>query len=334
MNIKKGSKTAMFFDLLGVKETSLCKAFAFTLAKEPAAFCAVMRDVFGIKYANWQHDKSEINLETRYEDIGRTDIEIKFSNYHIIIEAKVGQNSVSKEQNEKYKDCFKSYEGTNKILCFVTENLSPNRDLNLKDVKVVYRSWSDIVEVLERIAKKTKGLIKDFLYYYEGAYKMQHIKEVLVQDLGLKSEIERFEDNHVYKCKPQVGTPLYFAPYFTKSAEGSRKDGIYCFAEVCGVVTGKANEIPEDLLKAFAKKYSDSKHEQEDIIQKWKNGLNGCNNSEENSYYFLGEFVNFNKPFRKDGGNKTGRGKGWIAAMISRNRCIPFKEFIRRMDDR
>lgn len=56
--------------------------------------------------------------------------------------------------------------------------------------------------------------------------------------------------------------------------------------------------------------------------------------SEENSYYFLGEFVNFKKPFRKDGGNKTGRGKGWIAAMISRNRCIPFKEFIRRMDDR
>ena len=49
---------------------------------------------------------------------------------------------------------------------------------------------------------------------------------------------------------------------------------------------------------------------------------------------FLGEFVNVNKPFRKDGGNKTGRGKGWIAAMISRNRCIPFKEFIRRMDDR
>lgn len=334
MNIKNGSKTAMFFDLLRIKETSLCKAFAFTLAKEPAAFCAVMRDVFGIKYANWQHDKSEINLETRYEDIGRTDIEIKFSNYHIIIEAKVGQNSVSKEQNEKYKDCFKSYEGTNKILCFVTENLSPNRDLNLKDVKVVYRSWSDIVEVLERIAKKPKGLIKDFLYYYEGAYKMQHVKEVLVQDLGLKSEIERFENNHVYKCKPQVGTPLYFAPYFTKSAEGSRKDGIYCFAEVCGVVTGKANEIPEDLLKAFAKKYSDSKHEQEDIIQKWKNGLNGCDSSEENSYYFLGEFVNFNKPFRKDGGNKTGRGKGWIAAMISRNRCIPFKEFIRRMDDR
>ena len=287
MNIKNGSKTAMFFDLLGIKETSLCKAFAFTLAKEPAAFCAVMRDVFGIKYANWQHDKSEINLETRYEDIGRTDIEIKFSNYHIIIEAKVGQNSVSKEQNEKYKDCFKSYEGTNKILCFVTENLSPNRDLNLKDVKVVYRSWSDIVEVLERIAKNPKGLIRDFLYYYEGAYKMQHVKEVLVQDLGLKSEIERFENNHVYKCKPQVGTPLYFAPYFTKSAEGSRKDGIYCFAEVCGVVTGKANEIPEDLLKAFAKKYSDSKHEQEDIIQKWKNGLNGCNNSEENSYYFF-----------------------------------------------
>lgn len=334
MNIKKGSKTAMFFDLLGVKETSLCKAFAFTLAKEPAAFCAVMRDVFGIKYANWYHEKSEVNLETRYEDIGRTDIEIKFSNYHIIIEAKVGQNSVSKEQNEKYKDCFKSDDGTNKILCFVTENLSSNRDLNLKDVKVVYRSWSDIVEVLERIAKKPKGLIKDFLYYYEGAYKMQHVKEVLVQDLGLKSEIERFENNHVYKCKPQVGTPLYFAPYFTKSAEGSRKDGIYCFAEVCGVVTGKANEIPEDLLKVFAKKYSELENEQEDIIKKWEKGLNGCDSSEENSYYFLGEFVNFNKPFRKDGGNKTGRGKGWIAAMISRNRCIPFKEFIRRMDDR
>ena len=44
-------------------------------------------------------------------------------------------------------------------------------------------------------------------------------------------------------------------------------------------------------------------------------------------------YLGWQRP-EKDGGNKTGRGKGWIAAMISRNRCIPFKEFIRRMDDR
>ena len=87
------------------------------------------------------------------------------------------------------------------------------------------------------------------------------------------------------------------------------------------------------LCKAFAFT-SELEQDQEKIIKTWKEGLNGCDDSEENSYYFLGEFVNFNKPFRKDKGIKKGRGKGWVAAQISKNRCIPFKEFIRRMDDR
>ncbi len=46
---------------------------------------------------------------------------------------------------------------------------------------------------------------------------------------------------------------------------------------------------------------------------------------------FLDDPVKLDRPLLKDGGNKKGRGKGWIAAMIPKNRCVTFEEFTRRM---
>jgi hypothetical protein len=34
---------------------------------------------------------------------------------------------------------------------------------------------------------------------------------------------------------------------------------------------------------------------------------------------------------KKDGTNKKGRGKNWIAALIPKNRCVTFEEFTKRL---
>ena len=69
-------------------------------------------------------------------------------------------------------------------------------------------------------------------------------------------------------------------------------------------------------------------------IPNWKKGIK-INNEKDKEYtfFFLGEILPLPKPIKKDGGIEKGRGKDWIAASVSKNRCIPFKEFIRRMAD-
>ena len=56
------------------------------------------------------------------------------------------------------------------------------------------------------------------------------------------------------------------------------------------------------------------------------------NHSKEiSTYYFLDDPVALGTPLLKDGGNKKGRGKNWVAAMIPKNRCVTFQEFTRRV---
>lgn len=339
MKIKENSQTITWLELLGTKETSLCKAFAFLIATDKNAFIAIMRDVFGIKKANYE--KSIIKLETQYEDIGgRTDIEIDIPGHHIILEAKIRNNRVGKEQNQKYVNCPQN---TNCVstLCFITENQDSN--VIIPGTQIIYRSWTDIIMALENISKEPTPEIKNFLDYYERIFKMQNVKEVLVRDISKETEINRFMDNKVYMCNPQFGTPLYFAPYFTKSVKGDKKDGIFYFAEVCGVITGNKDSM-EDIIKAakhedgplmlYAKKYNSDesdagKKARMEIIEKWVKGIETT--SDNKTYYFLGETIPLKHVFKKDTGINKGRGKGWIAAAIPQNRCIPFKEFMRRI---
>ena len=346
MKIKTNTFSISQFDLLGYKETSLCKAFAFLLAQDKQSFSAILRNIFNISHSTKYWNTANITIEDHYNNIGRTDIEIQLkTDHHIIIEAKIGKNHLKIDQNLKYPDCFDKVLHTNKKhLCFVTNDLSSNRIIkNQTDISIAYISWADIIYYLDRIKNKS-DILHQFLYYYDKGYKMKNTKEVLVQDLKHESEIKRFIKYGVYIRDAQIGTPLYFAPHFTKDAEyipETKRGGIFYFSEVCGVITGTRDIINskayKDLLRKFATELTCDENQKNEAIKKWEKGIklkieNTQNiKTSEYSIYLLGETIELKHPFHKDGGINEGRGKNWIAAAISKNRCIPFKEFIRRM---
>ncbi len=153
---------------------------------------------------------------------------------------------------------------------------------------------------------------------------MRDQKEVLVQDLSKPSEIKRYKNNNIYRRDMTFGTPLYFAPYFTRAA--SQPEGITYLSKVLGVLTVLPQDIAnfEDELLLYANNDSG-------LVKKWLAGIDTGTSKESSTYYFLADPVQLSKPLLKDGGRKKGRGKGWIAAMIPKNRCVTFEEFTRRI---
>jgi hypothetical protein len=66
-------------------------------------------------------------------------------------------------------------------------------------------------------------------------------------------------------------------------------------------------------------------------VQNWIEGVkyNSQNHEQKLTYYFLGTRLKLKENLMKDGGIETGRGKGWIAAAIPKNRCVSFEEFLK-----
>lgn len=305
-----------------------------------------MKNLFNINYASKYFEDLSVRLEKDYRGIGRTDIELFFGDYQIIFECKVKNNYVGIEQNSKYLGCF-GKRVKKKILCFLTQDVPSNRiltEMKRKQIEVCYFSWTDIIFILCKYKPNdtNKKVVEEFLSYYERTHKMRNIKEVLVQDLSNATEIKRFFDNKIYRTKPVNGTPLYFSPHFTvkaiEDAELIKRNindtGIYYMAEIVGVMTGFAQDVflQTERLDSFVELLKNV--DEEEYKNNWKKGIK-INNEKDKEYtfFFLGEILPLPKPIKKDGGIEKGRGKDWIAASVSKNRCIPFKEFIRRMAD-
>lgn len=153
---------------------------------------------------------------------------------------------------------------------------------------------------------------------------MRDQKEVLIQDLSERDEIKRYKESFIYRRDVTFGSPLYFAPYFTRAA--GETEGITQISKILGVLTINPQDIgsfKDELLV-----YADSDNE---LVEKWLAGVAPIKSKESATFYFLAHPVELNRPLLKDGGKEKGRGKGWIAAMIPKNRCVTFEEFTRRM---
>lgn len=103
---------------------------------------------------------------------------------------------------------------------------------------------------------------------------------------------------------------------------------------ILGVLTLKPNEIEEFRtdLQSFADK--SDKRDREQQIETWIRGvrIRGAGRAGvAQTYYFLGEPVQFPRPLMKDGTIRKGRGKNWIACHIPKNRCVTFAEIVKRM---
>jgi hypothetical protein len=309
------------FDLLGYDETGLSKAFAYLLAVEPSILYRFLRDI-GIKVQNTQANlnKTTIDIERKRQE-GRTDIEIRqHRKFHVIVECKVRSNRI-KNQRIQYLSSFENE--PQKVLCFITQERDCNLEVN-PDIGIYYRGWLDIIDLVESRDFERSEIIREFINYATKGFKMRDQKEVLVQDVSNPDEITRFKENNIYRRDVTFGSPLYFAPYFTRAANETK--GITYLSKVLGVITALPNDIEsfKDELLEFANK--DKK-----LVAKWLAGIETQKLAEPNTYYFLADPVQLDKPLLKDGGREKGRGKGWIAAMIPRNRCVTFEEFTRRI---
>jgi len=312
------------FDLLGTNEVGLSKAFAYVLSNSPEALYRFLQFV-GIKIKNTKQNycKTQIIIEQK-RDEGRTDIEIMQSKkYHVIIESKVSNNKI-KEQRTQYLNSFD--DAPQKLICFITQTNDYKKQV-LENISIQNIGWIEIANLYDSKEFYDNSLTKNFLRFLLRGYKMRNQKEILIQDLSDDDEMKRYRQYQVYRRNIIYGSPLYFAPYFTRNAKQPEGEGISFLSKVLGILSLKPKEINnyKDDLLTFANR-------NKDIVNKWLNGVNIDSQSDETfTYFFLDKPVILKKPLLKDGTRKKGRGKNWIAAMIPPNRCVTFEEFVKRM---
>jgi hypothetical protein len=329
MEIKKtGSPKSVIslFDLLGNDETALSKAFAFILGKEKDALKEFLKFI-GVSKRITDKIFRQVRITTEYSrNEGRTDIEIEIGkDTHIIIEAKVRKNRV-RQQRTQYLTAFNK-SAKEKILVFLTQERDSNKQI-AQDVKIINTSWLDVTGLFDQKKFIDNELVFQFLRYVSKNYKMNEQKEILIQDLSDETELQRYREHNLYRRDQTFGTPLYFAPYFTRSANQPEGEGISYLSKILGVLTLVPNEI--DNYEIDLRRFKNDN----EIVEKWIQGvkLNSAEITDSLTYYFLDEPVTINENLLKDGGKKKGRGKNWIAAMIPKNRCVTFEEFVRRMN--
>lgn len=314
-----------FFDLLGKNETALAKAFAYLIAIDKDCYFEFLY-FLGIKqpYNDQNFFSADIKTE-KDRDEGRTDIELVSKNdFHIIIECKVNTGKVIKQRTQY----LKSFNPTakQKILCFLTQERDTNKQFQ-KDIQIRNTSWLEIIELYSNKKFTHKPIISTFLKFATKNYSMRELKEILIQDLKDKIEIERFQNFGVYRRDQTFGTPIYFAPYFTRGA--TQQEGITNLSKIVGILTLTPNDI--DTFRSDLEAFSQDKKQ----VDNWISGVKHGNDNKDAifTYYFLDTPLVFKSPLRKSQGNEKGTGKGWISKFVPKNRCVSFIDFIKHIPE-
>jgi len=314
-----------FFDLLGNNETALAKAFAYLIAIDKDCYFEFLY-FLGVKQP--YNDKNFFSADIKTEkdrDEGRTDIELVSKNdFHIIVECKVNTGKVIKQRTQ-YLTSFNPT-AKQKILCFLTQERDTNKQFQ-KDIQIRNTSWLEIIELYSTKKFTHKPIVSTFLKFATKNYSMRELKEILIQDLKDKTEIERFQNFGVYRRDQTFGTPIYFAPYFTRGA--TQQEGISNLSKIVGILTLTPNDI--DTFRSDLEAFSQNKTQ----VDNWIGGVKHGNDSKDATftYYFLDSPLVFKSPLRKSQGNEKGTGKGWISKFVPKNRCVSFIDFIKHIPE-
>jgi hypothetical protein len=251
-------------DLLGDDETALSKAFAYVLAKERSSLFVFLRYI-GVRVKNTDANYLATTVEIEHSrSEGRTDIEILNPwSYHIIVECKVNAGKVS-AQRTQYLKCFQDV--PHRVMCFITQVRDTNTQKH-SGITTRHLSWLDILDVFEAERLQAYPIVRQFMSYAIRTHKMKTQKEILVQDLSDPKELTRWKDHAVYKRDVTFGTPLYFAPYFTRSVNSNMGEGMKYISPVLGVLTLKPCDIKEYTTDIQA--FTDDNR----LVQKWMKGV-------------------------------------------------------------
>lgn len=354
MKLKKESQSHSILNLFDVldsskKETNLSKVIAYLISTDSLTFGAFL-SVLDIKLN--QNKKTclktaKISIERSYTknqlsssehqapNGGRTDIEIKFTDqgkkYFIIIECKTSSGKATIEQYNLYKGLFINKKADHNYFVFLSHQSSINLLEEDNNITLIDLNWRDLINTLAEIKSKAAEL-EGFLEYYERRYGMANQREILIQSLGFKDEINRYKKG-VYRRPKVNGSPLYFAPYFPKNHPNH---GISSISKILGIIT--TNDITWQKVEMSCEKfvhnaYPEDKKLRSKLLKRWYEAINipdSIGNYEVATYYFLDLPVLLEPSLKKDGGIEKGRGKGWIAASIPPNRTVTFAEFLKR----
>lgn len=319
-------KTSLsLFDLLGSNETALAKAFSFLIASDKDCYFEFL-NFLGVKQTNNEMNFFNADIKTEKDrDEGRTDIEIVNKNdYHIIVECKVNNGKIL-AQRTQYLSSFNKT-AKQKILCFLTQERDTNKQFQ-DGTEIRNTSWLEIIELYSSKKFTDKIIVSTFLKFATKNYKMREIKEILIQDLKDPIEIQRFQNFGVYRRDQTFGTPIYFAPYFTRGA--TNQEGIINLSKILGILTLTPNDI--ETFRSDLEAFSGNPNQ----VDNWIKGVKHGNDNKTSiyTYYFLDIPLQFKTPLRKDQGNEKGTGQGWISKFIPKNRCVSFIDFIKHIPE-
>jgi len=323
--IKTKKTSYSLLDLIGNDELAISKIFAYLLAYDKDCYFHFLHFLgISIKNSTNNYQNSVITIEKKREE-GRTDIELfQINKYHIIIECKIKKGMVTKQRSQYLTAFNKNVK--QKILCILTRQ----RDTNIQiknDVLIKNINWLDIIELFNNKQFFKKKIVSDFLNFTTRNYRMKEIKEILIQGLSDPTEIKRYKEYCVYRRNQIFGTPLYFAPYFSRNSD--EIEGITNISKIMGILTMKQTDA--ESFMSDLENFSDDKI----IVDNWLKGVK-LGKDDKNTlftYYFLDKPYKFKKALTKDRGIKKGRGKNWIAANIPPNRCVSFIDFIKHIPE-
>lgn len=329
-----------FFYLFGEKETNLTKAFAYVLASNRILLFSFLRSMaIQVNNTDANFRSIEIRTEKSYKEEGRTDIEIKLpGTFHLIIEAKIGNNRVLGQYNQYIPVLESSLEPV-KVMCFISQ-INEHRHTNTPGIVVKNINWLSVDSMLEDEKVLQDQLVRNFQKYLRRFFKMKTQKEILIQDLGVESEILKYRNNNMYRRDVIFGSPLYFCPYFSRASNQLEGEGASYISRVLGIISSKITDIDaqsiRDDLQIFCQDFEQEK--QTELLQKWTAGIDKYISEEQKlpeeekgkdySFYFLDNPVRLPGKALKDFGKQPGRGRDWIAAMIPKNRCVSFTDLL------
>ena len=214
------------FELVGDNENALSKSFAYILSMN-SKFLESFFKLLNVKYSVSDFSSTEIKIQITSEtDKGITDVEIISPDHYVIIECKIGEATVSKEQQEKYVERFTIQKKKENVFCMITGTrnnfaYAPKNKL----YRVENLTWHDILYLITtdfetKCNDTDKQCLIDFENFLTKGNYMRTQNEILIQDLGNPDKIELFEKYHIYNQGDiKLVFPLYFAPYYSKKNE-------------------------------------------------------------------------------------------------------------------
>jgi hypothetical protein len=216
-----GRTVRTVFDLLGKKKNDLTYSLGWGLAQSESLLQRVLADVFPGEAAG---DVQAVRLQEFIPGGGFTDIELETDRLAAILEAKVGWSLPGIEQLEKYAPRLREAKiGRILVISECTPEFAapPRVPLEVVGIPVVYRSWPQIVRLVESCqpsAQAEKRILRELSTYLRGLMTMQNHISNLVYVVSLGSNVESWSAPY---------TPIEIVTkkgrYFCRSETGIRK---------------------------------------------------------------------------------------------------------------